>query len=168
MSLTFPPNPWTEGTGHVRIRKANSGDVRYITSSWLNSYWNSPANKGIRKSEFFSYEHKLLETILPRATTLVLCNAANEDQILGWVCFEKRSNGVLILHYANIKAPYRGRGLARLLIEEILELEKPQTVLFTYVTSASHKIIRTHNEEMGSWRHNPYLKYALAPQDWYK
>jgi hypothetical protein len=161
-------NPWTEDTGHLAIRKAVFKDTRYITSSWLNSHYASPSNKGIRKSEYFRNEHKMLEVILPRATTLVLCNGTNLDQILGWVCYEKLAGNILLLHYVNMKQPYRKRGLARYLMEEVLELEAPSQVLYSYWTEQGGHIIRKHREELGSWRHNPYLKTALAPQDWLK
>jgi hypothetical protein len=154
--------------GHLRIRKAISKDVRYITSSWLNSYYHSPANKGIRKSEFFHVEHKMLEVILPRATTLVLCNASNVDQILGWVCYEKLAGNIVLLHYVNMKQPYRKRGLARYLVEEVLEIEDPSQVFYSYYTDQAAHIIRRHKDEMGSWRHNPYLPYTMAPAGWFK
>ncbi len=159
-------SPWTESFPHLRLRKGTSKDVRYITSSWLNSFYFSPSNKGIRKSEFFHAEHKMLEVILPRATTLILCNASNLDQILGYICYEMQASGVLVIHYVNMKQPYRKRGLARLMVEEVLDLESPRQVLFTYYTPQAGHIIRKHQEEMGSWRHNPYLKYALAPPGW--
>jgi len=161
-------NPWTEDTGHLAIRKAVFKDTRYITSSWLNSYYSSPVNKGTRKSEFFHVEHKMLEVILPRATTLVLCNASNVGQILGYVCYEKLAGGILLLHYINMKQPYRKLGLARYLMEEVLEVEKPSQVLYSYWTPQGGHIIRRHPEELGKWRRNSYLKYTLAPQDWMK
>lgn len=166
--IEAPTNPWTESLGHIRIRKAVSKDVRYITSSWLNSYYHSPVNKGTRKSEFFLLEHKMLEVILPRATTLVLCNASNVDQILGYICYEVLAGGVLVIHYVNMKQPYRKRGLARYLVEEVLDIESPSQVLYTYFTEQGGHIIRRHKEELGSWRRNSYLKYTMAPADWFK
>ena len=166
--MEMPENPWQETLGHLKIRRAISKDVRYITSSWLNSYYKSPANKGIRKSEFFHTEHKMLEVLIPRATTLVLCNASNLDQILGYICYEKLANNIMLIHYVNMKLPYRKRGFARLLVEEVLEIEEPSQVLYSYYTPQGAEIIRRHREEMGDWRHNPYLKYTLAPQGWHK
>lgn len=162
----FPPKASQEAS--FVLRKATPDDVPYITNSWLKGYKGSNANWNVRDSEYFHYEHKLLDYIVPRSTILVLANSANVNQIVGYIAFEMTKQDVMIFHYINVKHTFRKNGLARQMLETVLKEEKPIAVNYTYITKAGREIINSHDAECHAWRHNPYLKYAMAPPGWAK
>lgn len=154
----LPPN--------LQIRKAKSKDVAYITNSWLHSYRHSVRNKGVPKKEYYYYHHKKLEDVLPRATTLVLVNENDPDQILGYICYERASNDVIVIHYIMLKGIFRGNGLLWSLLDILEEHEKPKYVLYTHDSKPWHDITRSHPERFKNYRYNPYWLDATLSQGW--
>ncbi len=151
---------------HVVLRKATAKDGDYIANSWLKGYKRSSAVWNIRNKEYYFFEHRIIETILERATTLVLANRSNLDQIVGWVCFEMIQPGIMVLHYVNVKSTFWNNGFARYMVETVIDMEKPQSVVWTYRTQRGVEVLKKTQKETGDWRHNPYLKFAFAPEGW--
>jgi GNAT superfamily N-acetyltransferase len=140
------------------LRKAEPADVNFITSSWLDSYRYSVISKPVRTTEFYHYEHQMLESIIPKSTVVVLCPATDPGHIWAWAVYEKLE-GVLVLHYVLTKKEFKRRGLAKKLVTKILEIEQPKAVAYTYTTRDAYSIISSHQEELGEWRYNPYVRY---------
>lgn len=139
----------------VELRKAEPGDVPFITNSWLKSYRsNGIGNRLVPNDVYFQMHHKILEAILPKGLAVVLCNPQDRDMILGWAHAETFSDG-LVLHYAYVKNSLRKHGLFTQLMETLLEHEKPQAVFYTHKTEAFDKL----NPRRHGWIYNPYRLY---------
>lgn len=156
----LPPN--------LTVRKIKSADVAYVTNSWLHSYRYSVRNKGIPKKEYYYYQHKKLEVILARSTTLMLVNTDDPDQILGYLCYERASNDVIVLHYVALKGVFRGNGLLWGLLNLMEDTEEPKYVLYTHDSKTWHDITKAHEDRFKRYRYNPYWLDATLPSGWAK
>lgn len=147
----------------VQIRQAKKSDIPFITNSWLHSFRNGPFVRGCPNRVYYYYQHKILEELLPRGVVLVVCNAQDPDQILGWCCAETFKSA-LVLHYIYIKHPFRGWKLANKLINFLLEAEKPPAVFYTHKTRAMYGVEEKLKQK--NWLYNPYLLYTTLPTGW--
>lgn len=146
----------------VRLRKAVASDLPFITDSWLSSYRRSWAVKNVRNTEYYAYEHRMLEEMIPRCMTVVLCPENDDDHIWGWACYEMREQeGVrlLVLHYILIRDTYQKHGLATQLLDKLIEIENPHGVTYTYNTYSFTKFLAAQEEKTKDWRHNPYVRF---------
>jgi len=164
----------------VRIRQGRKSDVRFITNSWLKSYREAHTVKGCPNQLYFSYQHKIIEALLPASGVLVLCDTKDDDHILGWLVYQRAQDMVLI-HYAYVKHPFRRKGLATNMIRALLEVEPaqdggPPTVLYTHKTKALNEInhnyrIRERKEDvpnpLESWVFDPYKLWLQLPVGWW-
>lgn len=156
--LDVPPlNP-----SEIQFRRATRRDVPFITSSWLKSYRDGYAVRGIPNNIYYYNQHKILEVLLPRAIVLVACNAEDPDQILAWCCAEVMDTA-LVLHYLYVKHPFRGFGLSRKLTEMLLASEKPPIVMYTHKTLVAKNILK---EKARDWVYNPFLLFTTLPDGW--
>lgn len=149
----------------IRLRKAEIEDIPFVTNSWLASYRKSLDCRGIPNTEFYHYEHQILENLIPDSMLVILCPEHDHDHIWGWGCYQVIEQGdtgqrlkVLVLHYVLVREAYQKLGLARQLVDNILALEKPDGVVMTYRTKDSFKALQDRRE-VKDWRFNPYLRY---------
>lgn len=145
------------------LRKVIRADIPFITSSWLESFRNAPMVRGVPNSIYFSYHHKILEELLPRSIVLVACNPADTDQIVGYICAEVFDN-CLVVHYVYVKQPLRRLGVAKKLLDTLLESEKPAAVQYTAKTPSIFDFEKQLKEQRIIY--NPYLLYATLPEGW--
>ncbi len=139
----------------VEMRKAEPGDVPFITNSWLKSYRSGGiGNRLVPNDVYYQMHHAALEVILPKGLAVVLCSPEDRDMIFGWVHAETFSDG-LVLHYAYIKNSLRRRGLFTQAMRTILDHEAPQAVFYSHNTEAFDKI----NPREKGWIYNPYRLY---------
>lgn len=156
----------------IRLRKAEIEDIPFVTNSWLASYRKSKDVARIPNTEFYFYEHVMLEHLIPDSMLVILCPEFDSDHIWGWGCYQVVEQGytgqrykILVLHYILVREAYQGLGLARQLLDNIMALEKPDGVVTTYRTKDSTVITR-NKEECRDWRYNPYLRYKeYLPND---
>lgn len=148
----------------VQIRRATKRDIPFITSSWLKSFRDGYFARGIPNTTYYYHHHRILEQLLPRGITLVVCNEEDPDQILGW-CNAEVVDTALVLHYVYIKHPFRKFGLAKRVVELLLETEKPPAVIYTHKTPTASKIMKDRDF---NWIYNPYLLFNTLPDDWLK
>ena len=163
------------------LRPAKGNDVACITSNWLNTFRNAASSWGVPNTEYFYYEHKVLEWILPRSTTVIMCPEEDPDQIVGFMVYEKLE-GALLVHWVHIKVDFRGRGLARGMVEAVLDVEGHPPVIHDYRTLHSADINKMHRQrhkdykkglaekpkypDTSDWRYNYYLKFTTLPEGW--
>ena len=99
------------------IRAPVPGDVPFVMSSWLASFWDTGlARSGLSKGAFQDVHRRLVNAIVQRAPCAVASWESDPSVILGWVCFELHPN---ILHYVYVKEPFRQSGIASSLIESV-------------------------------------------------
>jgi len=113
------------------IRTAQRADASFIIHSWLTSFREGDWVEGVPNQVYFHAHHKVVESILTRATVLVLCLPDAPEVMFGWICVEACENG-LIIHYLYVKNEFRKNRLASKLLNEVLEAEKPDVVFCTH------------------------------------
>lgn len=145
------------------LRAAKLSDINFLTSSWLRSYRNAPAVSGVPNSTYYYYHHKVLEELLTRCTVMVACFPDRPDQILGYVCAEKFDAG-LVIHYLYVKKTFRNFGIARKLVDHLVEAEKPPKILYTHKTRDMFPIERKLRDN--GWEFHPYLLWVSLPERW--
>lgn len=145
------------------IRKALPNDVPFITNSWLKSYRGSGEVQGIPNNQYFFFQHKLIEAIVPRS--IVIVAAAKEDPhiILGWLCAEV-ADTALLLHYAYVKNDYRKMGIGSGMLRFVKEYEQPPAIITTHATRSMQHLMQ--GEPV--WFHNRFLAFVDLPSDWSK
>lgn len=131
-----------------RIRDGRPGDVPFIVSSWLKSYWYS-LRRSERQSHYWEAHKEVIATLLETSECLiaeplepvVVDGVEKHDVILGYAIGEPQ-RGQVLLHYAYTKQPYRRLGVARSLVQELIRrapgisTKRPtEQVVITHCTS---------------------------------
>lgn len=127
----------------VKVRPALEADAAFIFNSWLKSFRDKGLAKPVCNEVYFSEQHKLVEKLLKRCTTVIACNPTDPASIYGWACFE-RVEGTFVLHYAYVKQPFRGLGLAKEILAEAKH-DWQTAGLFTHWTTSALKLHQKHN-----------------------
>lgn len=94
------------------IRKAKPEDVDYITATWLNSVYEQ-CKRDMKKSVFMPNHNKLIKERLPLMRCLVACNPEDQDQIYGYIVFNRPS----VVHFAYTKGVFRKLGVFKKLLD---------------------------------------------------
>lgn len=113
------------------VRTAGKEDASFIIHSWLTSFREGDWVEGVPNQVYYHSHHKVVESILSRATVLVLCLPDAPEVMFGWICVEGCENGV-ILHYLYVKHEFRGNRMASRLLKEVLDAEAPAVVFCTH------------------------------------
>lgn len=150
----------------ILVRPVRPGDVPFITSNWLRCVRNSPWVKGCPNSMYYNYHHRLLDHILPRATTLLAVNEKNDNELLGFATGEFLDEQVFVLHFVYVKDHFRLLGVAGKLLEAFLLNSNPAIKLYTAKTRDIYPIEDKLADR--GYIYNPYLLFMNLPQDWYE
>ena len=150
-------------TNQPTFRAAGVEDIAFLTNSWLESYRHAPSVRGVPNKVYYYYHHKLLEELLTRCTVLICCYPDNPNQILGYVCAELYDTA-LVIHYVYVKKTFRKFGIAKSLVNHLLETEKPPSVLFTHKTKDIFPIEKNLRKE--GWIYHPYILWVSLPEKW--
>lgn len=139
----------------ITIRKFKAEDESFVYHSWLETYLDALSDmkvlNGLRSDVYYKGQHKRIEELLSRCTTLIACNNEDIDQIYGWICFETLSSGQ-IFHFMYVKQPFRKNGIAKMLIEEARDKNEKE-VFYTHKTPFTKEIIKYFQRSV----FNPYL-----------
>lgn len=127
----------------ISIREALEGDIPFIFSSWLKSHRPGLICKHVDNTIYFSEQHKLVERLLKRSTTMVATDPADPATIYGYVTFE-RIEGILVVHYAYVKHTYRAMGVLRQLLKS-LDHDWSVAGLFTHSTQIAMRLSLKYN-----------------------
>jgi hypothetical protein len=144
----------------ILMRRARSGDIPFITNSWLKSFRDAPYVTSCPNNVYFGSQHRLIEQLIPRSVVLVACNEDDPDQILGWIAAEvlalnaeDESQGKgLVIHYCYVKRTFRQVGLARRLWATLVTTEEPVVTMYTHRTMACKRLGLTQRGIV----YNPY------------
>ncbi|MDQ3097440.1 MAG: hypothetical protein M3Q61_04640 [Chloroflexota bacterium] len=97
----------------VLVRDAEPGDVSYIVDSWVRSFHNAPAVRGMAEGEYLdamrAYVQRLIREREP--DLLVAVEPHLPQRIIGWAAVQGAA-----LHYAVVRDGYRGRSVLRQLL----------------------------------------------------
>lgn len=103
------------------IRPMVAADHVFVKSSWAKSFSFSDWAGPWTNDEYWGAIKPKLDGLLakPGVEALVYCNPQDQDQILGYACYEK-GHDFPVLHWAYVKHPFRDHNT---------ETEKPRIAL---------------------------------------
>lgn len=161
----------------VTLRNLSSRDLPFVTNSWLRNYRKSWHVKGVDNETYYDRHHRILEVILPRASTVVACHPQDPDVIFGWACAEF-INESFVLHFVYVKNNFKthfrngepeGFGIGTKLVEALLTNEEPERVIYTHETKQGKEFLkRLYQKGVLDVEpvYNPYILYETLPGDW--
>lgn len=128
--------PKPAGSFPTLLRGAMIGDVAILRDSWLRSFRQSYHVRGVESPIYFKEHRRIVDILLGRGTTLVMCDKAQPDFVFGWVNFEVEDNWI-ILHFLYVKGPYQDYKLGTQMMQAIIESEpNARGILYTHQTKA--------------------------------
>jgi GNAT superfamily N-acetyltransferase len=122
----------------IAFRHTHAEDIPFIFNSWLQSYRHSIHVKNIANTVYFGEHHKVLERIMKRSEAIIACDPTDQTQIFGYIVYEIIT-GVLVVHYAYVKLPYRKLGIMKQLLEKAGRKVNHHFV-YTHETHTAHKL----------------------------
>lgn len=124
----------------VTIRDAQVSDQAFIYSSFLKGlYYGNDWFKAIDKNTFMSKYKAVLESLLIKSTTKVVCLKDDPETVLGYAIYQPG-----VLHYTFIKPPFRRMGLAKSII--------PVDVVYCSHLTKLGKAIKPKQWKFDPWR----------------
>ena len=105
-------------TPPLMLRAPVDDDVRFVTSSWLNSFREAGAfNKHVGNDLYFAQHHSLIAALWndPRTTKLLAVFPEDTAFIYGWLVGTGSDVGPIV-HYTYVRNSMRGRGVATALV----------------------------------------------------
>lgn len=98
----------------IAIRQSVEDDLRFVMQTWVRSY---KSTSRINETIYDKEHPELIKRILSDAKTrlVVACSPDVESAIHGWACGDARG-----LHYVYVPMAFRGRGVARELIQAVM------------------------------------------------
>lgn len=103
---------------NVTLRDATPADVPYIYKSWIESYRNAPSSKRML-DDYYTNQLERIREILSTCPVTVACLADDVDTICGFICHDKTSAGMTMIHYIYVKLLFRHDGIANMLFNSI-------------------------------------------------
>jgi len=101
------------------LRTLEENDLSFIYASYLKSL--RPHKSSIANDVYYPNEHKIMESLLLNALTVVLVDNEDSNLIVGWASATIVPELRLVLNYCYIKRRYRKLGYASKLIDTIIE-----------------------------------------------
>ena len=145
----------------VEMRLIVEADVPYVAKTWVESYRReSPWTKGMTNGIYYPAHRQLVNQIIATSPVLVACNPQNASHLVGFCCAERRC-GVLTVHYLAVKYPFRGFGVARMLMKGF-EYDEKEPVVCTHWTYAA----ATHHKKGYPIVYNPYIMFSEYKDFW--
>lgn len=133
----------------IKVRPVAVDDMKFILSSWKQSWRTSPWAGTVRNDEYFKAISSTIEGLVARGADFKVAYFERvPTRILGWVCYEVLQDGLCCIHYVYIKDPYLNMGVGKKLIDECPG-EKPGLYTHRY----RHVVDSFADTEV--WRHAP-------------
>jgi GNAT superfamily N-acetyltransferase len=141
----------------VTLRERRASDLNFIRSSWLKSAAALCPLPAIARPAFYAVHWDVVHGLLERADTrlVIACAREHEDQILGYACAAPE---IQAFHWAYVKAPFRGQGIARALVHAALDGASKGGIVATHTFPAA-LVARLAPR---GWEFRPHLAFYLA------
>jgi hypothetical protein len=131
----------------ILIRDYNKeNDKAFVIATWLRGlYYGDTWFALIKKQTFMNYYAKLIEMLIDGQTTKIKVACLKEDPtvIIGYVVLSRNHDN--ILHWAHVKKPFRGIGVAK-------DLTPKSVNTVTHLTKPGVSILKKKE-----WLFNPFL-----------
>jgi hypothetical protein len=153
-----------------KVRMAHAGDLNFMLKTWLECTRDMTWGRDAVKPVYYTNQQKLIGTIAarPGCLAVVMVDALDEDQILGFCVAEPAHHGAqgvvpMILHFIYTKQAFRHFGLAREMLRHFgWQINDP-----IIATNISAQARAKERKLMKAFRvvYNPFV---LLLKDWYK
>jgi ribosomal protein S18 acetylase RimI-like enzyme len=136
----------------MKIRKLLPSDIPLITSTWLKTYRaKSSWIKKIMEGCYFSEHNHLINRHVMTADVYVICDPEDDEHVFGYLVGLNRQKCDTI-HYIYIKQAFRGKGLAKALLDAF---QKRTEMYNTHETMPNH-LLNHLKKRYARVIYNPY------------
>ncbi len=143
---------------NLQVRALVAADQAFVYGTWLQGHFEKSLwAKGMEWELYKNHHRAHIEAALARGRTLVACTPEDENQILGYLCYEKGPFGFQVgsvLHYAFTKGPFRRFGVFTRLMEEA---GFTPTTAFAFSQLNNSDLAHHLRKKYTLARYNPYL-----------
>lgn len=107
----------------LAFRPATSADDdrQFIVSTWSRTFKDSHYAGILDTDDYAAVMHATIKRVLDRPETVAMLACEHDDPgyLYGHIVGEVEADAVPIVHYLFVKAPHRGRGIARGLVDAL-------------------------------------------------
>lgn len=124
------------------FRKLLPEELPQVLEAWAGSFRSSRYAGCIPNDKFYDVTYDAIQQLINRGMHItVLVLASRPEQMLAWIAHETDPvEHQPVIHYAFTKAPFRRRGLSRILLDHV-GAKRGDKFLYTFCTSyAKHYV----------------------------
>jgi len=108
-----------QSSAEIAYRGAEPDDMKFILSSWKNSWRTCPWAGTVRNDEFHAVTTSTIEGLIARGAAFQVAVHTGTGRILGWICHEVLSRGEACVHYLYVKDFALRFGIGERLVEQV-------------------------------------------------
>ena len=138
----------------IALNTIDENTRNFVIDTWIRSYRKSPYSKGIPTQIYYPYQRAIIESLIDQSQTLVASNINDEDQLIGYICFEKTTPP--ILHYLYVKKIFRRLGVAKQMLKQI---DQGDLLLYSHKTHIFSCLLKD------SYAFHPYKQFERKQND---
>jgi hypothetical protein len=160
------------------IRAVEKPDLKYICQSWLYAYQESPemSNPGLVNNDYFGYQHKLIDDIIPRASaagSAYICHEPGAPHLYRGYLIAEPFDNLPVVHWMQCKKGSWKQGVATALLHRFYDdfgYTKGQNLVYTHSSkmARSQGWMQAKMKKEWSCVYLPWFKYTLAEPGWEK
>ncbi len=117
-------------------------DDPIIYAPWCNHIRRVEPFSGFDPQEFRDHKKGVLESLVARHGAAVICHRSLPQVVHGWICGDPVS---CVCHFLYVKDDFRGKGIARRLIEGMFPLREHAKHYYTHKTRQSPALAKKFN-----------------------
>jgi len=123
----------------VAFRLMRESDKNFIINSWLQSYRNSPTTVSVSNGVYYTFQSRIIETILDYSTPIMAVDTEDDNIILGYICAQICAMEKMIVDWVYVKHNFKNFGLASALIGEMQEAYPVKVIEYTHQPKVTSK-----------------------------
>jgi hypothetical protein len=154
------------------IRQIERADLKYVCQSWLYDFQESPEMDmpGLINDDYFGYQHKMIDDIIPRASaagTAYIMNEPGQKHLYrGWMIAEAY-DGLPVVHFIKVKKHAMHKGVATALMARFYEdfgYTKDQNCVYTHGSKDIRRYRWLQKKMTDDYNvvYLPWFRYTLA------
>lgn len=98
------------------VREKTKADEPYILNAWIRSARDYAPYRSVRSEVFFPLQQAIINKILARSNVVIACHQEEPEQIFGFIVYEILHDEYCVIHWINVKQPFRNLGIASVLV----------------------------------------------------
>ena len=122
--------------GSLVVRDIKPSDTNYILATWSKGILRECPFRWMSSVVWRKY-HAIMEQLLQKAGVVVAANPEDEDHIIGYGIFSHFD--VPVLHWVYVKNKFRGRGIAKGIVQEAIPQFPDQPFAYTHSCQVMQK-----------------------------